>query len=159
MRGPVLAAVLAAAAAASAGCSSGAELASSSGPNYYSCEDITVPGHTLTDGRWATELSAAGLRTVLQTQGVTRKNLATWRIVEDSAARVTIIRELVTPEKQGDRVVASHQYVDRKPAAKPVARAVRTSAIPLPCALQELVPVTAPAAETETTKALPEPKA
>lgn len=147
MRRPVMAALLAATAAATAGCGSGAALIASVLPDY-SCEDITVPGHTLTDGRLASELSAAGQRTVLQTEGVTRANLATWRIVEDSAARVTIIRPLAQPEIDGKRVVASHQYVDRTPARKSdPARPSWMVSIPLTCALREMPPTPAPAAD------------
>jgi hypothetical protein len=138
VRRSVLAAVLAATAAATAGCAS-EDVALTATNAAYSCEDITVPVHTLTEGRRASELSAAGRQAVLQIEGVTRKNLASWRIVEDSTARVTIIRPLARPETEGGRVVASHQYVDRLPTRKtdPV-RPAWMNSIPLTCTLREV---------------------
>jgi hypothetical protein len=130
---------------AMAGCSTSAALtANVTDRPDYSCEDITVPGHTLTDGRRASELSAVGRRTVLATEGVTRANLGSWRIVEDSTARVTIIRQLDVPEQVGGRVIASHQYVDRAPYRKAdLDRSRWTSVIPLTCTLRELAPAAA----------------
>ena len=156
MRRGVLATVLTATAAATAGCGTGAQLTASTTSPEYSCEDITVPGYTLTDGRRASELSAAGRRTVLQTEGVTRANLQTWRIVEDSTARVTIIRPLDRPEKVGDRVVASHQYVDRTPFRKTdPARPDWLVSIPLTCTLREVPPALSAATKPTRKKAAP----
>ncbi|MFF3670733.1 hypothetical protein [Microtetraspora malaysiensis] len=76
------------------------------------CHFQEVSLRALGEGRPATELGPDGRAALKGTEVRRIDDLDTWTIVEESATRLALIRELTRPQDQGGGMVFTHEFLD-----------------------------------------------
>ncbi|MGI5489410.1 hypothetical protein [Microtetraspora malaysiensis] len=76
------------------------------------CHSQEVSLRALGEGRPATELGPNGRAALKGTEVRRIDELDTWTIVEESATRLALIRELARPQEEGGGMVFTHEFLD-----------------------------------------------